>query len=85
MTALDLIKVGRCCCGEDHLLSRAKWAEFQRVTAGLPATVPLTVLGGEAAWAVPRVYIACHGINAGEVAALAEKYGWERAKGNEDG
>jgi hypothetical protein len=54
-------------------------ALYESVTAGKPATVPLSTTAGS--WLVPRVFIACHGIKADDLADLAERYGFERADG----
>ncbi len=42
----------------------------------LGETVVVTVPAGS--WHVPRVYIAIHGLEAEELGALADKYGWEK-------
>jgi hypothetical protein len=67
-----------CPCGEAHELS-AEWrGAYQKVTAGLPATVRVEAPGG--AWLVPRIFIAVHGLKADELPGLAERYGFERAQ-----
>lgn len=71
--------IAACPCGEVHELSAAVRAEYERVTAGLPADVPVEVEGR--AWLVPRIYIAVHGLKADELPELAGRYGWKPAPG----
>lgn len=65
-----------CPCGTRHELSPADTAAFEAVTAGLPPTVTLVAPGGQ--FAVPRIFIACHGVKAADLPALAARYGFER-------
>jgi len=51
-------------------------AAYGSVTAGLPSTV--TVVTPEGRYAVPRIFIACHGLKAADLPALAARYGFER-------
>jgi hypothetical protein len=62
------------CCGQAHTMSNEAWDAFSAVTQGLSPDVTVTVEGRS--WQVPRLYIACHGIKADEVPALAVRYGW---------
>lgn len=64
-----------CDCGKTHLLP----STITAVWAGLPDTV--VVETPRARWRVPRVYIAAHGLAAGELASLAARYEWERITG----
>jgi hypothetical protein len=66
-----------CPCGQVHELSAAVRASYENVTAGLPPAVPVTV--GRRTWQVPRIYIAVHGLKAGELPELAERYGFAEA------
>ena len=68
--------IGGCPCGAVHEMSRAAAAAYESVTAGKPAAVPLSTTAGS--WLVPRVFIACHGVKADDLARLAERYGFER-------
>ena len=65
-----------CPCGGEHEMSPAVLDAYRRVTAGKPATVPLSTARGT--WLVPRIYIAFHGIKADEVPEIAARYGFER-------
>jgi hypothetical protein len=66
-----------CPCGEVHELSAAIRAAYANVTAGLPVTVRVRIGDGRC-WRVPRIYIAAHGLKAGDLPALAARYGFER-------
>jgi hypothetical protein len=72
-----LTEVDGCPCGDRHLMTTRAVDALKFVTAGLPATVRVEAPGG--AWLVPRLFIACHGLKAGDLADLAERYGFERA------
>jgi len=65
-----------CPCGVPHELTPAMAAAYGSVTAGLPSTV--TVVTPEGRYAVPRIFIACHGLKAADLPALAARYGFER-------
>jgi hypothetical protein len=71
---VSFVEITDCCCGSAHRMKRTAWEKFQREIKGKLPTVP--VGGGLAAWRVPRIYIACHGIISGDLPALAEQYGW---------
>lgn len=64
-----------CPCGEVHELSASVRAAYESVTAGLPPLMRVFV-PDVGCWLVPRIYIAVHGLKAGELAALAERYGF---------
>jgi hypothetical protein len=66
-----------CPCGEVHELSARVRAAYEAVTGGLPADAKIEIEGR--VWSVPKIYIAVHGLKAGELPALAEKYGWAPA------
>jgi hypothetical protein len=65
-----------CPCGVPHELAPDTAAAYRGVTDGLPSTVTVSTPGGR--FAVPRIFIACHGLKADGLPALAERYGWER-------
>jgi hypothetical protein len=67
-----------CCCGTAHFLG---WVAASLI-AGTGPLVPVAV-EGSGAWLVPRVFIAAHGLKAGEVPALAERYEWGKVAGND--
>jgi hypothetical protein len=67
-----------CPCGTPHELGPAAATAFQSVTAGLPSTV--TVQTPDGRFAVPRIFIACHGLKAADLPALAARYGFERTQ-----
>lgn len=67
-----------CPCGDAHELSGEVAAAYEDITAGLPDTVAVSV-SRAGAWLVPRVYIAAHGLEAGELPGLAERYGFAEA------
>ena len=71
-----LTEVDGCPCGDRHLMTARAAEALEHVTAGLPATVKVSAPGGS--WLVPRLYIACHGLKAADLPALAERYGFER-------
>ncbi len=64
-----------CPCGQFHADSPAM-AYVAGLVKKLGETVVVTVPAGS--WHVPRVYIAMHGLEAEELGALADKYGWEK-------
>lgn len=59
-------------------MDTAALALVDQVTAGLPATVRITV-PGPGTWLVPRIFIACHQFRGRELPGLAERYGFARA------
>lgn len=66
----------RCPCGDIHELSAAVRAAYGQVItlAGNPTVVVETPDGR---WRVPRIYIACHGLKAADLPALARRYRFE--------
>jgi hypothetical protein len=69
----DGLSPAACCCGVAHVLPQG----VARLIGELGPDVRVTVPGGS--WLVPRVFIAAHGLKAGEVPALAAEYGWAAA------
>lgn len=65
-----------CPCGVPHELTPDMAATYGNVTAGLPSTV--TVATPDGRFAVPRIFIAYHGLKAADLPALAVRYGFER-------
>lgn len=53
-------------------------AQYDLATEGLPAEVPVDV-PGVGAWRVPRIYIACHGLEPANLPALADLHGFPAA------
>jgi len=72
------VKVEDCCCGVVHRMKQVTWENYLRSVGGKKPVVP--VGGGLAAWYVPRLFIACHGVKAAELAGLAKLYGWEEVR-----
>ncbi len=60
-----------CPCGRTHEVS----AHVAALIRDLGPDQPVTVLGA-GTWAVPRVWIAVHGLKANELPALAGLHGW---------
>lgn len=76
---MRLVLDGWCACGRPlHYLDGTSRALVETLVAKHGPNVP-TIAGGWR-YAVPRHYIALHGIKATELAALAAKYGWPREK-----
>jgi hypothetical protein len=65
-----------CPCGVPHEMSPVVAYIYGEVTARLSPTV--TVETPDGAFAVPRIFIACHGLKAADLPALAARYGFER-------
>lgn len=61
-----------CPCGDAH----EALLPLLAVLRDVPPTIPVTTLAGS--WAVPRLYIAAHGLKGFEVPMLAARYGWAR-------
>ena len=76
MAKTGLTTIGGCPCGAVHERSRAAAVAYEKVTAGKPATVTLSSTAGS--WLVPRIFVACHGIKADDLAQIAERYRFER-------
>lgn len=66
-----------CPCEQMHSMSVVAWNAFVRVTEGRPLDAVEVMVGKGARFRVPRVYVACHGLRAEELPALAQRYGWE--------
>ncbi len=64
-------------CSSEH--SGPHWEQLHKLIADLGETVIVRVLG-QGSWHVPRTYIACKGLRGADLAALAEKYGWQAAE-----
>lgn len=69
------VHVSNCPCGEPHEMAEDTYERYRVVTNDWPETVNVTV--NDITWAVPRIYIACHGIRAWEISQLAGKYGFK--------
>jgi hypothetical protein len=68
--------VDLCPCGQPlHYPNPATERFVREQIRELGAVVRMVTPDG--AWAVPRHYIALHGIRAWELPELAKKYGWE--------
>jgi hypothetical protein len=66
-----------CPCGEDHS-ARPGWPSTVDIVTKLGPLIDVTTPAGT--WRVPRVFILMHGLKAMELAALADKYGWEKVR-----
>ena len=66
---------GGCPCGEDHTGSLF-WPVVRDLIEAFGATIFVTI--AECTYAVPRVWIAFHGIKGSEIVHLANQYGWTR-------
>jgi hypothetical protein len=73
-----LVDITDCCCGRLHVMSQLAWEKYRRAVAGKPSAMP--VGNGFGCWRVPRIFIACHGLVAAEIPALAERYGWAEVR-----
>jgi hypothetical protein len=71
------VSVIGCPCGASHQMDARTKAEYDKVTAGIDPLI--TVTTGAGSWRVPRIFIACHGVKASELAEVAEQYGFDRA------
>ncbi len=73
-----------CPCGGVHEFPATRHTvrgEKPAVLAELLRRKPLPVVTTPAgSWRVPRVWIAAHGLEAEELPALAERYGWEAVR-----
>jgi hypothetical protein len=69
--------VTECPCGLAHVVPQPTRDIVDALVASFGETVRVTTPDG--AWAVPRAFIAYHGLAAAELPALAAAYGWERA------
>jgi hypothetical protein len=70
-------ELDRCDCGQPlHYASDVSRQRVQVMVDQLGPTVNLTT--PEGTWAIPRHYIALHGLKAAEVPSLAARYGWEK-------
>ena len=67
-----------CDCGEIHELSADTRKNLGAMIEHLGPNITIRVEGQEISFAVPRLYIAAHGIRANEIPDLAERYGWDR-------
>lgn len=69
-----------CPCGRPlHYSDPAKERMVSALVAELGQTIPITV-PGIGTYAVPRHYIALHGIKGSELAAVAERYGFRKVE-----
>jgi hypothetical protein len=76
----DTVPVSGCPCGNTHAMRADLQEAFRRTTAGLPPEVKVQAPPGAGVWLVPRLYIACHGLKAADLPALAAAYGFARAQ-----
>lgn len=66
-----------CPCGKPlHYSSKAREYMMLQMVRQLGETVPVSTPAGK--WAVPRHFIALHGFEAGELPALAQRYGFKK-------
>ena len=72
---VSFVQVTDCCCGTQHRMKQSAWETYRRAVKDKASTVP--VGNGYGCWRVPRIFIACHGLAAQTVRALADLYGWE--------
>jgi hypothetical protein len=72
------VAIKDCPCGVVHEMAAEKKIRFDQVTYGKDLALPVTISSGT--WLVPRIYIACHGIKASELAEVAARYGFEQAE-----
>lgn len=73
---VSFVEITNCCCGVVHRMKQQAWEKFRHETKGKLPTVPVGT--GLDCWRVPRIFIACHGISAKELPALARQYDWDR-------
>jgi len=71
-------EVDGCPCGVLHMMSADVLASFERLTAGFEDPRVLVSVPRVGNWRVPRVFIACHGLKAADLPAVAARYGFER-------
>jgi hypothetical protein len=72
-----MVSVLGCPCGTMHSMDAKTKRDYDAVTADVDPLI--TVTTGAGSWRVPRIFIACHGVKADEMADVAERYGFERA------
>jgi len=75
----------RCPCGDPHLDKPAARLVLEGELATLPETMPVKLVdvgGVSGMWAVPRAWIAFHGLKGPEVPELAKRYGWRKLEGD---
>lgn len=78
------IPIGWCDCGEPlHYLDLRAQRRVTALVAELGPTITVSVNGRS--WAVPRHYIALHGLAAAELPVLAARFRWPRLAGHGSG
>jgi hypothetical protein len=66
-----------CPCGQPHAIFNP--AVTTALTGMIDALGELvTVTTPQGSWRVPRVYVAAHGVAAGDLTALAQRYGFTK-------
>lgn len=66
-----------CACGQPlHYSDPKKFEMVQKIVDQFGETIPVQAPGGT--WAVPRHYIALHGLKAEELPELAKKYEFKK-------
>lgn len=73
------VQITDCCCGVAHRMKQASWDTYRQSVKGKRSTVPVGN-GVTGCWRVPRIFIACHGLLAAALPALAAKYEWEEVR-----
>ncbi len=71
---MKAVAITGCVCGSPHMISEEAAEALRYLTAGKPATVRVVL--GARAWLVPRLYVACHGLNGWTLAEEAARYQW---------
>lgn len=66
--------VNTCPCGEAHRLNEQSWRQLREAEKRHGASAPFGRIG--ACWRVPRIYLACHVVNAANLPGLAALYEW---------
>ncbi len=72
-----------CPCGEYHNLSSSTRRFVRRVCENKGPTIDITTPDGT--WAVPRIYIAAHGMTPVKLPVLAEQYKWAKVEKKQRG
>ncbi len=67
-----------CECGEVHEFRAETRAELEMIVLTQGPVIEIAL--GEHAWAVPRLYIAAHGIRGFQLPRLARAYGWQQIR-----
>jgi hypothetical protein len=65
-----------CPCGRQHEIQQAIGALYTHKTARMDSTLPITTPAGR--FRVPRIWLACHGLDPGDIARAAIEHAFER-------